>query len=208
MHEPATTLTDFALALECLAFAVVLARLGGASEGRRDWVLFYGAASMAALLGGVDHGLGLDSSSLAGGIVWRVVLLAVGLSALAGWRIGSNLALPGSAAGAVRLLALVLFAAYAVVVTVVDPSFRWAVIHYLPAMVFTLACLVVAARSRSSRRLAIGAVGLVIGLAAAALQQQRIGIHPVHFDHNALYHIIQMAALALLFVAALEDSGA
>jgi len=37
--------------------------------------------------------------------------------------------------------------------------------------------------------------------AASALQQLHVGLHPRYFNHNALYHLIQGIALALLFNA-------
>jgi hypothetical protein len=35
----------------------------------------------------------------------------------------------------------------------------------------------------------------------AAVQQLRIGLHPAYFNHNALYHLVQAVALALVFAA-------
>ena len=32
------------------------------------------------------------------------------------------------------------------------------------------------------------------------LQQLEIALHPVYFDHNAVYHVVQAAALVLLFL--------
>ena len=39
----------------------------------------------------------------------------------------------------------------------------------------------------------------LLSVLAALLQQARIAIHPVYFDHNALYHVVQAAALVLLY---------
>jgi hypothetical protein len=47
-----------------------------------------------------------------------------------------------------------------------------------------------------------GVTGLALTFVAAAVQQLRIAIHPVYFNHNALYHVIQAGALLLIFVAA------
>ncbi len=206
MQEPATTLTDLALALQCLVFAYILAKREGTASKRRDWTLFFAAVALAALLGGVVHGIGFESDSRIGGLLWRAVLVLIGLSALAGWRIGASLTLSGPAERVVRAMAAVLFGAYCLVVLFVYPKFSIAVANYLPAMVFTLVCLILAARSRGSRPLAVAAAGLMISLFAAALQQREIGIHPVYFDHNALYHVIQMVAFALLFVGSLEET--
>ena len=34
------------------------------------------------------------------------------------------------------------------------------------------------------------------------LQQLRVGIHPVYFNHNALYHAIQGIALVMIYMGA------
>lgn len=36
--------------------------------------------------------------------------------------------------------------------------------------------------------------GIVLSFLAAAIQQMELGLHP-RFDHNAVYHLVQMAAL-------------
>ena len=38
-------------------------------------------------------------------------------------------------------------------------------------------------------------------LAAAVLQQLHVGLHPVWFNHNALYHLLEGIGFAGLFVA-------
>jgi hypothetical protein len=43
-------------------------------------------------------------------------------------------------------------------------------------------------------------------LFAAAAQQAKIGIHPVYFDHNSLYHVLQAIALFMVFLVARESS--
>jgi hypothetical protein len=38
----------------------------------------------------------------------------------------------------------------------------------------------------------------------AAGQQAGVALHPVHFDHNAVYHVVQAVALYLLYRTASE----
>jgi len=38
-------------------------------------------------------------------------------------------------------------------------------------------------------------------LLASYLQQRGVGLHPIYFNHNALYHALQAVALLLIFVA-------
>jgi hypothetical protein len=47
-----------------------------------------------------------------------------------------------------------------------------------------------------------GMAGIVVALAGSVLQQAGVAIHPVHFNHNALYHVVQALAFYLLYRAA------
>ena len=46
----------------------------------------------------------------------------------------------------------------------------------------------------------VGAWGLALSLVAAGLQHFRIALHPVYFNHNALYHVVQAIALYFIFL--------
>ena len=71
----------------------------------------------------------------------------------------------------------------------------------LPAAAFLLAGFLRAAVRERASWARLGACGLALSFAAAAIQQLRIALHPVYFNHNALYHLVQAVALALLFIA-------
>jgi hypothetical protein len=45
---------------------------------------------------------------------------------------------------------------------------------------------------------------MLLSIAGAVLQQSRLGVHPVWFNHNDLYHVVQAVALWLLQRAALR----
>jgi hypothetical protein len=57
-------------------------------------------------------------------------------------------------------------------------------------------------RRRQSAALGWGIVGLVLTFLGAAVQQLKLAVHPVYFDHNALYHLIQFVALWMIYRAA------
>ena len=84
-----------------------------------------------------------------------------------------------------------------------------AIAAYLPAALFLLAVFVSAGHRRGRSNVS-GTVGLALTFVAAAVQQLHIALHPVYFNHNALYHVIQGIAIVLLFLGArqlLERSG-
>jgi hypothetical protein len=201
MTEPDVTLTDFALALECAIFALLVARTSPPPM-RRWWIIFFSSIAVGALCGGLVHGYFPDESTTTWALVWRTTLLAIGVTSMATWSLGAYLQQGIRLGRAVRRAAVWIFAAYAIIVLTVSTSFFVAVVMYLPATLFMLVAIVDAYRRSPTRAEAFGIAGLVLTLIAAAIQQLRIPLHPVYFNHNALYHAIQAIALLLLFLAA------
>ncbi len=201
--EPDVTLTDFGLALECGGFAAWLAwRHAPAAPLRLAFIGFFAAVALAALLGGITHGFLPDEQARLYRVVWLSTLIAIGAAALASWAIGARLIFSDRTANRVTAFAALLFAAYVAAVVFVSRSFAVAIAHYLPAAAFLLFAFAYAWRRRRSGFLAAGIAGVALTFVAAAVQQGRIGLHPLYFNHNALYHLIQALALLLIFLAA------
>ena len=57
--EPATMLTDFAIAAACTAFASALTGMAVGSSARDLWALSFVSTAAAAVVGGVVHGFAL-----------------------------------------------------------------------------------------------------------------------------------------------------
>jgi hypothetical protein len=200
MTQPDVALTDYALGIECAILAWLIGRGPTRHPDARTWaVLLFVTTAIAAVLGGTVHGFFLDPRTIGGLLLWPGVLLAVGLTALTAWGLGASILLsPGAARWAV-IAAACGFVAYAFVIGA-TPSYAVAVGHYVPAVVFLLAVLLIAHRRRPEGPALVGAAGLMLTLAAALLQQAGVGVHRVYFDHNALYHALQALAMVLVFV--------
>ena len=201
MTEPDVTLTDYGLFAECAIFAWLIVRQPARDAALRTWtIVFFVATALAALVGGTVHGFFTDDTAGVGRVLWKASMLAIGAAALALWAIGGRLLFPRRGADRVVPFATGLTAAFAVTIVFVNDSFGVAVAGYLPAAVFVFAGFVNAAVRRVwwARP---GIWGLALSFAAAAIQQLRIALHPVYFNHNALYHLVQAVALALLFAA-------
>jgi hypothetical protein len=197
--DPDTTLTDLGLAVESAVLAWLLARREGPREAARGWwLLFFGAAGSASLLGGLYHGFFHPAQSAFADPLWAATLLCLGLPALAGWALGAPILLPRRARG-VTVAAAVVYVTYGGLVLASFQDFLVAVAHYLPAAVFLLIALAVAYYRRRARPLGLGLAGMVLIFVGAGLQQAGVALHPVHFDHNAVYHVVQAIALYLLY---------
>ena len=198
MKEPDVTLTDYLLALEAFAFAVLVARSAIATPLQRWFVIFFAATAAASLVGGTVHGFFSNSV-----VLWRLVLISLGVVSAAAWAIGARLLFADRVAQIVTLAACVEFAVYALVVAMVTDSFSIAIANYLPSTIFLVVAFFASYRTSSATPLALGLGGLLLTLVAAAVQQARVALHPTYFNHNALYHLLQAIALFLIFRASL-----
>ena len=192
MTEPDVALTDYALAIECTVFAYLLYR--------KELKVFFGSAAVASLAGGTVHGFFLDARTLGNAVLWRITLIAIGVTAASAWAIGARVLFPAPTARRITIAAAAALAAYCVVTLFITQEFRAAVVFYLPAVVFLLVALAVAYARARERGILVAVVGLGLMFIAAAVQQARIALHPRYFNHNALYHLIQALALWLLFL--------
>jgi hypothetical protein len=203
LSEPDVTLTDFGLALECAGFAAWLHRRYPGRTPLRAWfIVFFASLGFAALCGGMIHGFFPDARLPLYRLLWTATLLAIGATALSGWALAARLVLPQPAARHVTAFAGAVFATYSAVVMFVTQSFAIAIIHYLPAAAFLLAAFIILYLRRHADFVLTGIAGLILSFWAAWVQQGEISLHPVYFNHNALYHLIQAFALFLIFLTA------
>jgi hypothetical protein len=202
LTEPDVALTDYAVAIECFAFTWILFRAAAPRRAlHRLFVVFFASVGIGALIGGTAHGFFPDEDGIAGALLWRLTLLALGVSTFAAWSIGGRLLFSERTARIVQTAAGFECAAYALVVLAVDQQFRIAIANYAPSVVFLGAAFLVRNWRTPHRAYMSGLLGVVLTIVAALVQQRQIAFSSLYLNHNAVYHLIQMAALGLIFLA-------
>jgi hypothetical protein len=191
MLDPAVTLTDYGLALECAVFAGVCVRRAGGLAAADAW--FFATLAVAALVGGTSHGFFADESTAAYRALWVTTLLAIGGTAFAMWLIAARLCLAPRVQRAATIAALLATTAYAAVVIGGRREFLVAIVFYVPPALAMLVAFVVALRRSGERRWWAGIAGVLGTFAAAAIQACRVPLGPL--GHNASYHLVQAVAL-------------
>jgi hypothetical protein len=167
--------------------------------------VFFLSIAIAAVAGGTVHGFFLNESSLGSRVLWPLALIAIGITALSGIHIGTALQFSHSTALLINRIGLAIFLAYILTVLFIRSDFLIAILDYLPALLFLgVAFLRAFSRHRHPASL-IGFSGICLMFVAAAIQQAQLGIHPLYFNHNELYHLLQAIALFMLFLAARES---
>ena len=190
VHEPMTLVTDYALCIAALIFCVRLWRTF------RAWSLAFLFTAAASLFGGTYHGLGSQLPPLVEITLWKATVLSLGLTSfflLAG--MGRRLA----------VLATVKFIVFASWMITHD-DFVWVIADYgLAFLLVGIGQGVAWIRARApSAPWFLGSV--LVAVVAAAVQAARVTIHP-DFNHNDLYHVIQIVVLWMVFRAGLRMSA-
>src|SRR5207247_8701125 len=183
MTELAVALTDYALAIECALFTYLVQR--------REHALFFGSAAVASLAGGTVHGFFLDVRTLGNAVLWRITLIAIGVTAASAWAIGARVLFPAPTARRITSAAAAAFAAYCVLTLFITQDFRAAVVFYLPATVFLLVVLSVAYARARERRILVAIAGLGLMFIAPGVQQARTALPATCCSQNAHPPVIQ-----------------
>lgn len=197
--EPVTMLTDYALAALGLMFGHRLFH----SESARDnlsvklWSIAFVATAGASICGGTFHGFQMQLSASAQEALWKATVYCLGLMSL--------LMLTGAMTASVSrrprrwlmALAVLQFAIYGVWMISHD-DFRFVIYDYAPAMLGVLALQSWAAYRHRAESAKWIIAGVLVSLAGAAVQQTGFR-QGRNFNHNDLYHAIQMIALYLFY---------
>jgi hypothetical protein len=178
MNEPMTVLTDYAL-------AGVSAVLGFRLLGKtRLWALAFCALALAALLGGTWHGFWRSD------VLWKATTLSVGVASFA--------MVAGSALRTTHgrtLRALVAFASIKLVVYA-----GWMLAHddFIWVVADTASALVIVGALHLWRFDGWMLAGVAVSVVAGAVQASGLKLH-AHFNHNDLYHVVQIVAMFLFY---------
>ena len=199
VNEPMTLLTDWLLGGLCVFLAARLLR-DGRPASRAPWAAAFAACAGAALLGGTYHGFLPWLDERAANWLWKATLLSIGLGAFSATCATARAHLAGRVRTVVQAAAglkLALFAAGALS----TDAFLIAIIDYSLALCFVLAvhCRAWLRGQDATARWVV--LGVLVSFLAAGIQAAGIAPHP-HFNHNDLYHVVQMAGMWLLFKGA------
>jgi hypothetical protein len=192
--------TDYVLCGVATAIAYALRRRNR-SRAAASWTAAFLAAALSAFVGGTVHGFGPDlpaglRQTMRAGSVMGLGLVNAGMLAgvvFASVRAGRACRVLLGLVGAKLLLYLAWTASH--------PEFRYAAWDGLPTGVVVLGFLVLWRRGGGPVAAGWGALGLVLSILGAVLQQARVGLHAAWLNHNDLYHVIQAGALWLVYQA-------
>ena len=174
--EPITALTDAVLATWTAFFSALLF-----ARAKILWGSAFAALAVAALAGTAFHCCRLFP---------RLVPIAIGLTALF---LGVAVAMAWLRPTARRIVIAILIVEFAACAIATFSKLDWflvAAADYVPVLVAVLIACIIRWRDRAARLIA---AGIVVSFIALGFQLSRVPYH------NDIYHLIQMAAMVLLY---------
>lgn len=198
IYEPTTAITDLMIA----ALAVYIARELHAWHSVRlmnihwHWGLAFYALAIGAFLGAVSHGIGPHFSDESRKLIWKAAVIPVGFTSVFFLMGAFHSSFSFDAVRWLSWIPLAFLAAYLFTISK-DDSFLNVVKFYAPAMALVFALMLYGHFGMNSPGTGMVALGIFIMFIGAGVQVSGFGIHQ-HFNHNDIFHIIQMIGMAVM----------
>lgn len=203
LDEPGVAITDFMLAVECMVFAILLAKnlSGSSSKASRWFVSMFAFTSLASFTGGILHGFFDSPTKSLHLLFWDITLLAVGAVAVSIFNVAAQLLSTAQQnRKRVFLTTTIASIAYAAYVLTGYRNFLTAILFYLPSTILLTVALVQRYRRQKTNAARCGITGMVLTYIAATVQQvEAFYIEPYILNHNSVYHILLGIAFYFLF---------
>jgi hypothetical protein len=206
--ELTTAATDAIIALVSVACLVALNRhQAGPPQRVKIWSWVFGLLAFASLLGALAHGLELAATTRSW--LWPPLYLSLGL-VVALFVVGAVFDFKGERAARISLYPMLgLALAFFTVTQVASGSFLIFVVYEVVAMLAVLGIYTMLAVKRQLDGANIIAAGILLNILAATIQASgTISVtFIVPFDHNGVFHIVQIVALVTITLGLMRRMG-
>ncbi|HEX6318403.1 MAG TPA: hypothetical protein VFZ84_05970 [Burkholderiales bacterium] len=184
MSEPVTMLTDYALGAVSAYLGVRLFRFS------KYWAIAFLALALAAFLGGTWHGFWPHD------LLWTATILSVGVASFGMVTGSSRIVLSGPGGRLLSGFAALKLLLYS----------GWMLFHddFIWVIADTGSALAIVGALHLCRFNGWMLAGVSVSVLAALAQASGLALHR-HFNHNDLYHVVQIAAMLLFYRGLSEE---
>ncbi len=204
--EQTTAVTDMLLAFLALGCSLFLFWLGRSDPWKANlWAVTLGLLAVSGLLGGVAHGIKLPAA--ASRWLWHLLYLILGL-VVGLFGVGVLYDLGGLVIARWALPLMITISLLFFGATLIKPdSFIIFTLYQTAAMLMALLIYGGLAITGQLAGAGLMALGVLVTLIAGAIQAtQRVSFTLIwNFDHNSVYHLVQMAGVVLLTIGLHAD---
>lgn len=205
LREPATFWTDCLLAACSGWLAWSLARSGPTSHAPATlwWIGAFTASAIAAAAGAIHHGLGHELHPSANQRLWQFTLLSLVGTGFCLLQVAAHLALAGPVLLSAQIAAGLVALGFGAAALRID-KFSAAIGAYGLGLTAVTSAAILTRHHYASVHWFWIVAGFGLSVAAAVVQHFRIGCGP-RFNHNDLYHVVQLAAQGCFYLGAAAE---
>jgi hypothetical protein len=198
--EQTTAATDVLMAILAFIVTVKVYQSGKGIDLKKTkiWIWAFGLLTFASAIGAIAHGF--QMSKLTNFVLWQPLNLSLGL-AIGLFAAGvvydfKNFTLPKALIPILLVCAIIFFT-----ITVILPNaFIVFIIYEAIAMLFAFVVYTILASRKTIKGAGLMAAGILVTIIAAVIQAiETIKVIFIwEFDHNGIFHIVQMIGLIIL----------
>lgn len=201
--EPMTMLTDYLVALLALPFGIATfhANARHRHHSRALWACAFITLALGAAAGGTYHGFAWPPGL--GAFLWSLTALSLNLTALlmTATLVFTTCPAKGKLRKPLLALAVAKFLVFATLGVLLD-DFLLLLADYGSAMLLLLLVSLLPAHRKTHPEAPWLVAAVLLSFLAGAVQASGLRLHP-HFNHNDLFHLLQLPALHLFLRAGL-----
>lgn len=196
LSEPTTALTDYALGLESLILGILLFKGSAGQYSVMLWGLAFLCIGTAAMIGGTVHGFRQGLSKLTSKL-WKIIPVTVGI---AGLSLVCGIVIADIRPSLQPFFIIAILTKFVICVywSIRNNSFRYIVYDSLSSIGVILIMQLIFLFTHTGPGAIWILAGILVCFVAGAVQLSKFSLHR-HLNHNDLYHLIQMAAMYLLY---------
>lgn len=201
LYEPTTSITDFLIFILGVWFGIqtIPDRF---SLFHWVWSSAFFSVAVSGLLGGLSHGFGPKLAQNIKQYLWGLTLFFVGFTGILLGLSGLILIIGEAYLRVIFGITSILLVFYLLSIKK-NPTFESAVKFYAPFLILSLVGFGLGVFYFEIIGALFIVVGILVSIGGSLVQVFKISLHQ-HFNHNDLFHVIQMLGMYLMFRGGLE----
>lgn len=209
IYEPMTVFTDLLITVFAVYFARELSEWYHIRfmNTHWHWGKAFWALAVGAFLGAISHGIGPHLPQEVRDWIWKLTTVSIGFVSFFFILAAFHHVFPFRTVYWLRWIPVIFMVVYLAII-LRDPRFANVIKFYAPAMLFVMTVMLYSQFALHTTGAGQITLGILISFAAAGIQVSGFDLHK-HFNHNDLYHVVQIVGMVFIYRGAilLTDFG-
>lgn len=203
IQEPMTMITDYIIGFQTIIMATLLIINFNSDISRILVAISFIATGIGAFLGGSSHGFKQFFTKKQDSVIWKLTMVMLGIATVSltlGVLVSSiTESLLYFILVGISILSFIIYTLW----IMKHPKFIYIILYYVPSMLMIMIVKIVTLISVQDPSSIYFIMGVLLAFMGAGIQAKGISFHK-HFNHNDLFHVVQMISFIFLYIGVLH----